>query len=296
MREFTIGKNDAGQRLDRFVAKNLPLLPPALLQKYIRLKRIKVNGKGSKRDARLARGIFYNYISTTSSLTSPLRKTSSSPCSAPAGHRLRGRESAAGEQAPRPGGPRRRDGEGQHPHQPHSGLPLPEKGVESQVGERLCPGAVQPHRPQHRRHRHRRQKRRDPADHQREDQEPRAGEVLPLHHRGPPQAAEGKVEGFLLKDEAKKQVAFYHRPFPAARPPSPCTGPWRPGGSCPWWSAGCSPAGPTRSASPWPTSGLSPAGGRQVRPGRGEPPLRRDPAGPVFLQAAPSLSPRTPGF
>ena len=53
MREFTIGKNDAGQRLDRFVAKNLPLLPPALLQKYIRLKRIKVNGKGSKRDARL---------------------------------------------------------------------------------------------------------------------------------------------------------------------------------------------------------------------------------------------------
>ena len=56
MREFTIGKNDAGQRLDRFVSKNLPLLPPALLQKYIRLKRIKVNGKGSKRDARLAVG------------------------------------------------------------------------------------------------------------------------------------------------------------------------------------------------------------------------------------------------
>ena len=56
MREFTIGKNDAGQRLDRFVARNLPLLPPALLQKYIRLKRIKVNGKGSKRDARLCVG------------------------------------------------------------------------------------------------------------------------------------------------------------------------------------------------------------------------------------------------
>ena len=56
MREFTIGKNDAGQRLGRFVAKNLPLLPPALLQKYIRLKRIKVNGKGSKRDVRLETG------------------------------------------------------------------------------------------------------------------------------------------------------------------------------------------------------------------------------------------------
>ena len=45
MREFTIGKNDAGQRLDRFVSKNLPLLPPALLQKYIRLKRIKVTAR-----------------------------------------------------------------------------------------------------------------------------------------------------------------------------------------------------------------------------------------------------------
>ena len=56
MREITIRKNDAGQRLDRFVAKALPLLPPALLQKYIRLKRIKVNGKGSARDVRLAEG------------------------------------------------------------------------------------------------------------------------------------------------------------------------------------------------------------------------------------------------
>ena len=56
MREITIQKNDAGQRLDRFVAKALPLIPPALLQKYIRLKRIKVNGKGSQRDVRLAEG------------------------------------------------------------------------------------------------------------------------------------------------------------------------------------------------------------------------------------------------
>ena len=56
MRELIIGKNDAGARLDRFVSKALPLLPPALLQKYIRLKRIKVNGKGSKRDVRLETG------------------------------------------------------------------------------------------------------------------------------------------------------------------------------------------------------------------------------------------------
>ena len=41
MREFSIGKNDAGQRLDRFLSKNMPLLPGPLLQKYIRIKRIK---------------------------------------------------------------------------------------------------------------------------------------------------------------------------------------------------------------------------------------------------------------
>ena len=56
MRELTIGKNDAGQRLDRFVSKSLPLLPPALLQKYIRLKRIKVNGGRAQRDQRLREG------------------------------------------------------------------------------------------------------------------------------------------------------------------------------------------------------------------------------------------------
>ena len=56
MRELTIGKNDAGQRLDRFVSKSLPLLPPALLQKYIRIKRIKVNGVRAQRDQRLQTG------------------------------------------------------------------------------------------------------------------------------------------------------------------------------------------------------------------------------------------------
>jgi len=56
MKELTVGQNDAGQRLDRFVAKAVPLLPESLLQKYIRLKRIKCNGKGAKRDSRLSQG------------------------------------------------------------------------------------------------------------------------------------------------------------------------------------------------------------------------------------------------
>ncbi|MCQ2419418.1 MAG: RluA family pseudouridine synthase [Clostridia bacterium] len=54
MKEFTIGQNDAGQRLDRFIAKTVPLLPASLSQKYIRLKRIKINGKRAERDTRLA--------------------------------------------------------------------------------------------------------------------------------------------------------------------------------------------------------------------------------------------------
>ncbi len=47
MRSFTITKNDADKRLDKFIAKAAPMLPKNLMYKYIRLKRIKVNGKKS---------------------------------------------------------------------------------------------------------------------------------------------------------------------------------------------------------------------------------------------------------
>ncbi len=56
MKELTVGANDAGQRLDRFVSKAVPLLPEALLQKYIRLKRIKLGGKRCERNTRLNAG------------------------------------------------------------------------------------------------------------------------------------------------------------------------------------------------------------------------------------------------
>ena len=56
MKEFTIGPNDAGQRLDRFLAKAVPLLPASLAQKYIRIKRIKRNGARAERDTRLEAG------------------------------------------------------------------------------------------------------------------------------------------------------------------------------------------------------------------------------------------------
>ena len=56
MKELTIGQNDAGQRLDRFLAKAGPLLPASLAQKYIRIKRIKLNGARAERDTRLQAG------------------------------------------------------------------------------------------------------------------------------------------------------------------------------------------------------------------------------------------------
>ncbi len=56
MKEFYIEKNDAGLRLDRYLAKAVPLLPASLAQKYIRIKRIKRNGARVQRDDRLMEG------------------------------------------------------------------------------------------------------------------------------------------------------------------------------------------------------------------------------------------------
>ena len=56
MKEFIIGTNDAGQRLDKFISKAVPSLPAALMHKYIRLKRIKLNGKRADFSSRLAVG------------------------------------------------------------------------------------------------------------------------------------------------------------------------------------------------------------------------------------------------
>lgn len=48
MREFDIGPNEAGQRLDKFLKKLLPGAPLSLVYKLGRTNRVKVDGK--KRD------------------------------------------------------------------------------------------------------------------------------------------------------------------------------------------------------------------------------------------------------
>ena len=55
MREINIGKNDAGQRLDKFLTKALDL-PIGLLYKSIRTKKIKVNRKRAENNTVLSEG------------------------------------------------------------------------------------------------------------------------------------------------------------------------------------------------------------------------------------------------
>lgn len=56
MKEFIVTKNDSSLRLDKFITKNCPSLPTSLMFKYIRTKRIKVNGKRAEISTRLNEG------------------------------------------------------------------------------------------------------------------------------------------------------------------------------------------------------------------------------------------------
>lgn len=56
MKTVTVGKNDAGQRVDKFLTKTFPLLPVSMMYKYLRKKDIKLNGKRCEISTRLAEG------------------------------------------------------------------------------------------------------------------------------------------------------------------------------------------------------------------------------------------------
>lgn len=64
MRQFTIGKNDAGQRADKFLQKACPALPKSAMYKFIRKKSIKRNGKRIEISQKLNEGdVITLYIS-----------------------------------------------------------------------------------------------------------------------------------------------------------------------------------------------------------------------------------------
>lgn len=56
MREFIITKDDADQRVDKFILKTMKTMPKSLMYKYIRNKKIKVNRKRCEISQRLQEG------------------------------------------------------------------------------------------------------------------------------------------------------------------------------------------------------------------------------------------------
>lgn len=56
LKSYVINKNDSNQRLDKFLTKSFANLPQALMYKYIRKTRIKVNGKRGEISQKLAEG------------------------------------------------------------------------------------------------------------------------------------------------------------------------------------------------------------------------------------------------
>ena len=80
MKEFTINKSDSGQRVDKFIEKAVPLLPKSLMYKYIRTKRIKLNGKRCEISTRLCENdLMQLYIGDEFFETSPDRVFMSVP-------------------------------------------------------------------------------------------------------------------------------------------------------------------------------------------------------------------------
>ena len=194
------GPNDAGQRLDRWLAKTLPLLPAPLAQKYIRIKRVKLNGKGAKRDTRLAKGDLLQLYINDEFFDTPTPENAFLSVFKPQLDILYEDENLLLVN--------KRPGLVVHPDEGERVNTLithiqaylyQKKEWRPRPGARLRPRPVQPHRPEHRRHRHRRQERRDPADHEPKDPGPGGGEVLPLPDPGRHFPRRGEAGGVSSK-------------------------------------------------------------------------------------------------
>ena len=61
MREIVIGENEAGQRLDKFLAKYMKKAPKSFFYKMLRKKNIVLNGKKASGNEKLALVIRYAF-------------------------------------------------------------------------------------------------------------------------------------------------------------------------------------------------------------------------------------------
>ena len=84
MREFTVGPNDAGQRLDRWLAKNPPPSSRPPWPRNTSASSGQAQRQGAKRDTRLAKGDLRPALHQRMSFsTPPPRRTPSCRCSTP---------------------------------------------------------------------------------------------------------------------------------------------------------------------------------------------------------------------
>ena len=218
MREFTIGKNDAGQRLDRWLAKTLPLLPGPLAQKYIRLKRVKVNGKGSQRDVRLREGDVLQLYINDEFFDQPREDNAFLSVFRPRLEIVYEDENLMLLDK-RPGLLCHADEHEKvntlithiqaylyqkkewNPRDEHAFAPALCNRIDRNTGGIVIAA-------------------KNAETLRIMNEKIKAHEVEKSYlciTVGRPKPAEGKIEGFLLKDEAKKQVAFYHRPVPGGK-------------------------------------------------------------------------------
>ena len=219
MKEFTIGRNDAGQRLDRFLAKAVPLLPASLAQKYIRIKRIKCNGKRIDRDTRLQEGDTLQLYINDEFFDKPREDNAYLTVATPKLNIVYEDENILLVD--------KRPGLAVHPHD----------GAE--YGRTLI-DHIQSYLYQKREWRPREENAFTPALCNRIDRNTggiviaaKNAETLRIINEkiraheleksylcitvGRPKQPEGKIEGFLLKNEAKKEVRFFHKPVPGGK-------------------------------------------------------------------------------
>lgn len=219
MKEFTITQNDAGQRLDRWLAKAVPLLPASLAQKYIRLKRIKLNGKRAERDTRLTAGDTLQLYINDEFFDTPKEENAYLTVAAPKLHIVYEDENLLLVD--------KKPGQAVHPHD----------GAE--YGKTLI-DHIQAYLYANREWRPREEHAFAPALCNRIDRNTggiviaaKDAETLRVINEkirdremdkrylcitaGRPKKPEGRVECFLLKDEKKKQVSVYHKPIPGGK-------------------------------------------------------------------------------
>ncbi len=71
LKSFNITKNDAGQRLDKFLSKTFPSLPHSMMYRFIRTRHIKINKKRSDPSQKLVEGDLLELYIKDEFLTSP---------------------------------------------------------------------------------------------------------------------------------------------------------------------------------------------------------------------------------